>query len=164
MADNERPVDEAWHLLARYVIDNRDAWRRAAMSRTGLPFSKIRIIRRLSLADGPMSLSQVADAASMDRPAATVAINDLADRGLVRREVDPADRRSRMVSLTAAGRAMMATISSIEDPAPDELAGLPDRDIEVLLRIARQLDESMRRRPDPATRRSDPSPTRPRGR
>ncbi|WP_018180146.1 MarR family winged helix-turn-helix transcriptional regulator [Jongsikchunia kroppenstedtii] len=155
MPEQEDPADEAWHLLARYVIDNRDAWRRATMNRTGLPFSKIRIIRRLSLVDAPMSLSQVADAAAMDRPAATVAINDLADRGLVRRDVDPADRRSRMVSLTPAGRAMMATISSVEDPAPDDFAALPERDIKTLLRIARQLDEAMRRRPDSPARHKD---------
>jgi len=140
MTEHRDRADEAWQLLARYVIENRDSWRRAAMARTGLPFSKIRIIRRL--AAGPMSLSQLADAASMDRPAATVAINDLAERGLVRRDVDPADRRSRVVTLTADGRAVRAAIAGVDDPAPDEFAALSADDVEALLRIARRLNGS----------------------
>ena len=37
----------------------------------------------------------------MDAPAATVAVNDLEARGLVIREIDPSNRRSKLVSLTA---------------------------------------------------------------
>ena len=55
-----------------------------------------------------MSVKQMAQAATIDAPAATVAVNDLEDRGLVVRETDPTNRRCKMVSLTDAGRDMVA--------------------------------------------------------
>ena len=52
-----------------------------------------------------MSVKEVAQAATIDAPAATVAVNDLEERGLVVREIDPTNRRCKVVSLTDAGRA-----------------------------------------------------------
>ena len=71
-----------------------------------------------------MTVKQIAHAATVDPPAATVAVNDLEDRGLVVREIDPANRRCKLVSLTPAGRAMVAAIDAVDDPAPDALAAL----------------------------------------
>ena len=72
--------------MAALVFDNRDHWKRAVVEQSGLPFSRIRILKRL--AGRPMTVKQVAQAATIDAPAATVAINDLEDRGLVVREID----------------------------------------------------------------------------
>ena len=44
-------------------------------------------------------------------------------RGLVVREIDPTNRRCKMVSLTEAGRAMVRTIDAITDPAPGGSGG-----------------------------------------
>ena len=85
-----------------------------------------------SLARGPMTEKQVAAAATMDAPAATVAVNDLEDRGLVVRTPEPTNRRCKVVSLTDAGREMVATIDATDDPAPDVLAGLSDDDLNTL--------------------------------
>ncbi|OBB61958.1 MarR family transcriptional regulator [Mycobacterium sp. 852013-51886_SCH5428379] len=103
--------------MAALVIDNRDSWKRSVIERTGLPFSRIRVLRRL--AAHPLTVKQLATAATMDAPATTVAVNDLEKRGLVVRTVDPANRRCKTVSLTDAGRAVLATIDAIHDPAPD---------------------------------------------
>jgi DNA-binding MarR family transcriptional regulator len=116
--------------MAAAVIDNRDAWRRAVIEETGLPFSRIRIVRRL--ARRPMTVKQVAEAATIDAPAATVAVNDLEDRGLVVRKTDPTNRRCKVVSLTDAGREMVQVINGIDDPAPDALASLDDRELNAL--------------------------------
>ncbi|MDT7794526.1 MAG: hypothetical protein QOD59_3964 [Mycobacterium sp.] len=116
--------------MAAAVIDNRDAWRRAVIEETGLPFSRIRIVRRL--ARRPMTVKQVAEAATIDAPAATVAVNDLEDRGLVVRKTDPTNRRCKVVSLTDAGREMVQMINGIDDPAPDALASLDDRELKAL--------------------------------
>ena len=62
----------------------------------------------------------------MDAPAATVAVNDLEDRGLVVRRTDPTNRRCKVVSLTDAGRAMVHEIDTVDDPAPNVLAALDD--------------------------------------
>src|SRR5215213_5298925 len=109
-------ADEVWRAIASLVHDNRDGWKRAVVEQTGLPFSRIRILKRLSRQ--PMTVKQLAHAATMDAPATTVAVNDLEERGLVVRETDPTNRRSKRVSLTAAGRAVVERIDAIDDPAP----------------------------------------------
>jgi DNA-binding MarR family transcriptional regulator len=130
-------ADEVWRTMAGLVIDNRDSWKRAVIEQTGLPFSRIRILTRLSRR--PMTVKELAHAATMDAPATTVAINDLEDRGLVVRETDPANRRSKTVSLTKAGRHVIRTINAIDDPAPDLLAALDDRELKELQAILDKL-------------------------
>ncbi len=136
MSDNTL-VDEVWRAMASLVIDNRDSWKRAVVERSGLPFSRIRILKRLSRQ--PMSVKQVAQAATIDAPAATVAVNDLEDRGLVVRETDPTNRRCKVVSLTDAGREMVRTIDSIHDPAPDVLEALDDAELKELRALLAKL-------------------------
>lgn len=127
---NQATADEVWRALTALVFDNRDSWKRAVIERSGLPFSRIRILRRL--AREPMTVKQVARAATVDAPAATVAVNDLEERGLAVREIDPANRRCKVVSLTAAGRAMVAQIEAVDDPAPAVLARLGAADLRAL--------------------------------
>lgn len=130
-------VDRLWRDLAAVVHDNRDGWKRAVVERSGLPFSRIRILQRLRR--GPLSVKQVAAAATVDAPAATVAVNDLEDRGLVRRQVDPANRRCKVVSLTDAGLAMIAAIDAVDDPAPEVVTGLDEVDLANLRSIVDKL-------------------------
>ena len=131
-------ADQLWRQMSNLVLDNKDSWRRAAVERTRLPFSRIRILRRLARA--PMTVKQVAEAATIDAPAATVAVNDLQARGLVVRRTSPDNRRCKLVSLTQAGRAVLAAIEAVDDPAPAALAALSDDDLQalnaVLLRVA----------------------------
>lgn len=132
-----RLADEVWRAMAAAVIDNRDGWKRAVIEETGLPFSRIRILRRL--ARRPMTVKEVAEAATVDAPAATVAVNDLEDRGLVVRETHPTNRRCKVVSLTDAGREMVLAIDGIDDPAPDALASLDDAQLKALKAIVDKL-------------------------
>ena len=132
-----RLADEVWRAMAAAVIDNRDGWKRAVIEETGLPFSRIRILRRL--AGRPLTVKQVAEAATIDAPAATVAVNDLESRGLVVRETHPTNRRCKVVSLTDAGREMALAIDGIDDPAPDALASLDDAQLKELKAIIDQL-------------------------
>jgi DNA-binding MarR family transcriptional regulator len=126
-------ADEVWRAMALLVHDNRDGWKRAVVEASGLPFSRIRILKRLSRQ--PMTVKQVARAATIDAPAATVAVNDLEDRGLVVRETDPTNRRCKVVSLTDAGRAMVRKIDKVDDPAPMALASLDDTQLKELKAI-----------------------------
>ena len=126
-------AEAVWRAMASLVIDNRDGWKRAVIEETGLPFSRIRILKRLSAT--PMTVKQVAHAAAMDAPATTVAVNDLEDRGLVVRQTDPTNRRCKVVSLTGAGRAMVDKIDAVADPAPNALASLDDAQLKDLKAI-----------------------------
>jgi DNA-binding MarR family transcriptional regulator len=130
-------ADDVWRAMAAVVFDNRDGWKRDVIETSGLPFSRIRVLRRL--ARKAMSLREIAEATMMDAPAATVAINDLEDRGLVVRTPDPADRRSKLVSLTQAGCDVVARIDRVEDPAPPSIAALSDDDLRALRDVLAKL-------------------------
>ncbi len=123
-------ADSVWRDLAALVHENRDGWKRAVVERSGLPFSRIRILRRVGR--GPVTVTRLAEAATVDVPAATVAVNDLESRGLVVRTVDPDNRRCKTVSLTDAGRALLRDIDDVDDPAPPVLAALGESDLRLL--------------------------------
>jgi DNA-binding MarR family transcriptional regulator len=130
-------ADRVWRSMSSLVLDNKDGWRRAVVDRTGLPFSRIRIMRRL--ASHPMTVKEVAEAATIDAPAATVAVNDLEARGLVVRQPHPDNRRCKLVSLTEAGRDVIAVLDDTDDPAPAALAALDEQDLQALQRILARL-------------------------
>jgi len=136
----ESLADEVWRDLAAVVFDNRDSWKRTVIEASGLPFSRIRVLRRL--ARKAMSLTEIAEAATMDAPATTVAVNDLEDRGLVIRTPNPTNRRSKLVSITAAGRDLNALIEGIDDPAPKVFDALSDDDLRALRDILTKLTSS----------------------
>jgi len=123
-------ADQVWRQLSTLVMDNKDTWRRAVVERTGLPFSRIRILRRLAVR--AMTVKQIAEAAAMDAPAATVAVTDLEQRGLVLRRVNPENRRCKLVSLTDAGREVVASVEAVDDPAPAPLAALGEPELRAL--------------------------------
>jgi DNA-binding MarR family transcriptional regulator len=130
---NNPAADAVWQAMAALVFDNRDSWKRAVIDASGLPFSRVRLLRRLSRR--PMTVKELARAATIDAPAATVAINDLEDRGLVVREPDPTNRRCKVVSLTDAGRAAVDRINAVDDPAPEVVATLSADDLATLQAI-----------------------------
>ncbi|MBB5917307.1 DNA-binding MarR family transcriptional regulator [Nocardia transvalensis] len=138
-ASSHQPTpDEVWRLLTHVVMDTRDQWKRAVVERTGMPFSRIRVLRRLR--PGPMTVKDLARAVTMDAPATTVTVNDLEERGLVVRETDPADRRSKRVSATASGLEVLADALATPDPAPDSLSALSPAELRTLRDILRKLE------------------------
>ncbi|MEU6583993.1 MarR family transcriptional regulator [Nocardia sp. NPDC046763] len=138
MPDDTPTTDEVWRQLTHLVMDTRDTWKRAVVERTGMPFSRIRILRRLL--PGPLTAKELARAATMDAPATTVAVNDLEERGLVIREIDPTNRRCKLISLTRAGQEVVAEALATPDPAPAELAALTPADLRRLHGLLRKLE------------------------
>ena len=130
-------ADDVWRTMAAVVFDNRDAWKREVIETSGLPFSRIRVLRRL--AKRPMTAKQIAEAATMDAPATSVAVNDLEDRGLVVREADPSNRRCKVISLTDEGRRVVANIEGVDDPAPAPFAVLSAEELRALDAILAKL-------------------------
>jgi DNA-binding MarR family transcriptional regulator len=130
-------ADRVWRLMAAVVFDNRDVWRRDVVEVSGLPFSRIRVLRRLGKRS--MTAKQIAEAATMDAPATTVALNDLEGRGLIVREPDPTNRRSKLVSLTDDGCRVVATIDDVEDPAPSPFCALSESELQTLESILAKL-------------------------
>src|SRR3954452_5468383 len=93
---------DAWRSMRALVLDLHD--RRAAVSEAiGMSYLRAKALRLL--VPGPMPMRDLCGALTTDASYTTVMVDDLEDRGLVVREVNPADRRSRLVRITDAGRA-----------------------------------------------------------
>lgn len=137
-------ADAVWQLMVGMVWETRGArgeWRRKVSEISGLPFSRIRILWRL--VDAPMTLRQIADDTGMDAPAATVAVNDLEDRGLVERHPHPENRRAKLVSITRAGKQIVELINrTVQDDAPAGFQQLSKTDLAHLRRILERLNRS----------------------
>jgi DNA-binding MarR family transcriptional regulator len=131
--DGVRDVDEIWASLVALVMDTRGDWRRNVAEATGLPFSRVRALRRLG--DGPLTLGELAASMGSDAPAATAAVNALEARGLVERKPHPGDRRAKIVSLTPAGRRTLAAARRVTERAPATFAELAPKDVRELARI-----------------------------
>ena len=117
--------------MSTLVFDNKDLGDGRWSSELGLPFSRIRMLQRL--ARQPMTVKQIAEAATIDAPAATVAVNDLEDRGLVVRR-DRSDEPAVQGGLADRRRAATwwRRSTAVDDPAPDALAALERRSCETL--------------------------------
>jgi DNA-binding MarR family transcriptional regulator len=80
----------------------------------------------------PPGMGSVASLLAMDRTTLTAALKPLARRRLVAVTVDPADKRGRLMALTAAGRSLLARATPVWErthaEVEDRLAkGEPDR-------------------------------------
>lgn len=92
---------------------------------------------------GPLTPSELATREKIQRPTATRVLALLEERALIERTADPADRRSSLVSSSAAGEALLADVRERKDAflaerldqlSPDDLAAL-DRAAEILERV-----------------------------
>jgi DNA-binding MarR family transcriptional regulator len=86
----------------------------------------------LRLAAGPLSLSELAEAVSVDAPYATLIVDSLEERGLVERRPDPADRRRKLVALTAHGNEATERVVQIERQPPPGFAALTAEELDIL--------------------------------
>jgi DNA-binding MarR family transcriptional regulator len=107
--------------------------RRAVSEALGMSFGRARAIRRL--AHRPMSMGELAAELGIDRPNATVLVDDLESQGLVRRRPHPTDRRAKLVETTRKGKAMARRADAILATPPAALSALGTEDLEALRRI-----------------------------
>ncbi|HUN37481.1 MAG TPA: MarR family transcriptional regulator [Trebonia sp.] len=91
------------------------------------------------LAEGPMSLSGLAEAVGVDAPYATLIVDSLEERGLVERQPDPADRRRKLVTLTPAGNEAIGKLLRIERDPPPGFARLSPSELETLESLLRRI-------------------------
>ncbi|PSK89649.1 DNA-binding MarR family transcriptional regulator [Murinocardiopsis flavida] len=86
-------------------------------------------------AEPPPSMKVLAERLYCNAPNLTFIINQLVERGLVERAVDPADRRSRVVVMTAEGRRVRAELvrTALEKTPLGVLPSSELRELKVLL-------------------------------
>jgi len=128
-------ASRVWTALHEYVT-GQDR-RRALRVALDLGPGKVEVL--IKLADGPMTLREIALAVDVDPPAATVGVNQLEARGLVHRTAHPDDNRRKLVHLTDAGHDAARRAQAILAEPPAELAGLDSEDLarldEILTRL-----------------------------
>src|SRR6185312_10908971 len=85
---------------------------------------------------GPQRLGELAERLRIAPRSATEVVDALAERGLVERRPDPADRRATLVALTAHGEEVSAAIRAARKTGAGSLfARLPPPDQEELARL-----------------------------
>ena len=101
-----------------------------ALRPLGLTSGQFSLLASLNRAE-PARMGSVAAVLGMDRTTLTAALKPLQQRGLVDAAVDPVDQRGRIITLTVAGRALLARAVPIwkrtNGKIEQQLAG-PDAD------------------------------------
>jgi DNA-binding MarR family transcriptional regulator len=99
-----------------------------------------RVKALLCLLTGPLSLSELAEVVGVDAPYATLIVDKLEERNLVERRTDPADRRRKLVALTAEGRQAAQRAQRVKREPPPGFGLLSPAELDLLeelvLRIA----------------------------
>jgi DNA-binding MarR family transcriptional regulator len=98
-----------------------------------------RVKTLLGLADGPLSVAQLAQAVGADAPYTTLIVNELQALGLVSRTGDEHDRRRKLVALTERGCEAVDTAQGIITRPPDALRALSEEDLVYLHGILERL-------------------------
>jgi DNA-binding MarR family transcriptional regulator len=104
-----RPANDAWEallsahatLIRRFAAE--DIWAEASMR-------EYDVLYTLSKCAGPVRIGELTRHVLLSQPALSRMVDRLAERGLVERSADPADRRGVRLSLTEAGRACQRQI------------------------------------------------------
>ena len=121
----------AWRAMSGIALDHD---RKVTVSKTlGLSWTRVLALRRLSVE--PYTLRRLAERLAADPPYVTLMVDDLEQRGLVRRRPHPEDRRAKLVELTEAGRTAAARADAIMDEPPAALGELSAEDLATLARI-----------------------------
>jgi DNA-binding MarR family transcriptional regulator len=114
---------------------------RERLAPMGLTPGQGRALSVLERAGQPMRMAELAAALRVVPRSATGVVAGLEEAGLVRRETDPANRRSVLVSLTEAGRGVLDELAEARRQTAEELFGaLPADEQRTLLRLLENLD------------------------
>jgi DNA-binding MarR family transcriptional regulator len=128
-----------WALLQTFMDahSTKEKLRERVGQVVGTGRGKVRVLMQLEKQS--LSLGDIAEALQVDRPYATVLVNQLEEIGLVERTPDPGDRRRKVVALTAAGRRAMREARDVLTTPPPQLADLDRADLKRLGAILAKL-------------------------
>ncbi|WP_026306182.1 MarR family winged helix-turn-helix transcriptional regulator [Smaragdicoccus niigatensis] len=131
-----------WMTMNALVRDNSGGTYERVGARINMPFSRFRALRRLEAKS--RTQRELASMMGVDAPAMTGIVTDLAERGLIVREVHPTDARSKIVTITEAGRQILNDVRTSPGIAPsmfDVLSTEQRHQLATLLDLLRQESE-----------------------
>jgi DNA-binding MarR family transcriptional regulator len=102
-----------WYLLKVAGSQVHDRWA-DVIAQFHVSPSQSKVLRALN-ESGPLGQHQLAQLIAIDPRNAVPLVDSLAERGLLDRGVDPADRRRRVLTLTPRGQQLAAELASVAD-------------------------------------------------
>ncbi|KAB1078214.1 MarR family winged helix-turn-helix transcriptional regulator [Methylobacterium soli] len=124
-------------------------WRRAAdtvVERHGLSDATALPLLLIGRLAGEPRQSTLAEAVGVEGPTLVRLLDQLCAAGLVNRREDPTDRRAKVLTLTPAGEAAVATIEAeLTQLRETVFAGVSAADLEASLRVFQALQDYSRR-------------------
>jgi DNA-binding MarR family transcriptional regulator len=133
-------------LFLKHVLRSGNREFFGSLQEAGISFTQLKCLARLSEADEPVSLGALSDEIGLSLPALSRAVDGLVKRGEVKRQEDPSDRRSKLVSVSAKGRATYERIVAVrlaglrrfvDELQPDEQAALEAALVPIVERLGR---------------------------
>jgi DNA-binding MarR family transcriptional regulator len=135
------PLSEhAAHLRTAIVRTARRLRQEAAAETTGLTPTSVAALATIER-HGPLTPSEIADVERVKRPTITRTLGCLEREGLIDRSPDPADKRSALVSVNAAGRERLRRLRKRKNAyLARRMRELSDEEVETLERAAEILE------------------------
>ena len=133
-----------WVEMREFVERNSPKHRLRQALGDGLAKGRGKVMVLLMLGDRPHSLGDIAEAQRIDPPYATAIVDQLESLGLAARTADPDDRRRKVVTLTALGRAAVATAREIIAEPPAALVELTPAELAQLATVLKRLTPANR--------------------
>jgi DNA-binding MarR family transcriptional regulator len=131
---NESPIFAVGFLLSTLGYQSHAMWENRVAS-LGLNSRQAATLIHVARAEG-QSQQQLAQTLRIAPSRIVALVDDLEQRGLLRRRTDRADRRVRTLRLTAQGRAVVRTLAHVTDAHEAWLlAGLDDTERDLLLTL-----------------------------
>jgi DNA-binding MarR family transcriptional regulator len=100
-------------LLMRHLLGSTNREFFAALQDAEISFSQLKCLGLLSNAEAPLSLGALSEELGLSLAAVSRAVDGLVQRGAVKRQEDPSDRRSKLVTVSARGRAVYERVLAV---------------------------------------------------
>lgn len=115
----------------------------ALFANEGITFQQYNVLRILRGARAPLPTMEIAERMIEDTPGITRLVNVLDERGLIRREQWPGDRRQTLCQITPAGLRILEDLDPPVDALDDAAASaLTDDELETLLQLLGRVREA----------------------
>jgi MarR family transcriptional regulator for hemolysin len=108
----------------------------AIRERTGQPRARWQTLAALAFSDGPIATIELAERMAVQWPSLIRTLDGLEAEGLVERRINPADKRSRRVTITDKGLAVFREVKAVLDPTRAALLeGFSDEELRMAERL-----------------------------
>lgn len=100
-------------VLLKHLLRSTNREFFAELQDAGISFSQLKCLGLLSNTDTPLSLGALSEEIGLSLAAVSRAVDGLVQRGELKRQEDPGDRRSKLVTVSARGRATYERVVAV---------------------------------------------------